>query len=243
MPLDKHGLHGIKYGLRKIVNKMGVEIFTLKKIPFGINHLSDVMSMGKLCDPRIIFDVGANIGQTSIDLRRVFKKTDIYAFEPIQSTYRVLAKNLIGTNVKAVNIGFGQREEKRKVFLQNLSELNSLVDSLNKPADSGTSEDVEISTIDNFCARNSIDCISFLKIDTEGFGLKVLSGAENLLKRAAIESIFIEVGFSERDKRHDNFCEVNKMLNKYSFRLLGFYDQWIENARLEYCNALFVLEK
>lgn len=241
--LDTLDLIGVKNSLRYILNKMGLEVFTLKKLPFGVNHLRDIGRMGKLHDLKVIFDVGANIGQTSTHLRNVFKKAEIYAFEPVHQTYQELNKKLLGADVKTVNIGFGDAEEKKRIFLQRSSILNSLVDSLNKPNRTGTCEEVEISTIDNFCAKNKIESISLLKIDTEGFGLKVLCGAEHLLKKASIEAIFIEVGFDENDKRHDSFFEVNKVLSEYSFRLVGFYDQRIENAKLEYCNAFFMLKK
>jgi FkbM family methyltransferase len=214
----------------------------MKRLPYGINHLNDVIREGELTDPSVIFDVGANIGQTSTYLRRAFCKSEIYAFEPVGSTYRELVENVSEKEVKAFNIGFGEKKEKLKVFLQNTSGLNSLVETLNKPTGSGEIEEVELSTIDSFCREKHISEISILKIDTEGFGLKVLHGSKDLLKKGAIKSVFIEVGFDDDDKRHDNFFEVNRVLRKYSFRLFGFYDQWIENSRLEYCNALFILE-
>jgi len=232
-----------KESLRRIINKLGVEFFTLKKFPFGINYLTDAINMSVLSNPKIIFDVGANIGQTSMHFRNAFKETEIFAFEPVRSTYEELTKNLIGANVKTFNLGFGERQATKKVFLQELSELNSLVESLNKPNDTGAAEEVQITTIDNFCENNNITRITLLKIDTEGFGLKVLSGTKTMLANAGVESILIEVGFSENDKRHDKFSEVYHVLSKYSFQLLGFYNQWIENSRLEYCNAFFVLNK
>jgi len=240
---DKFHKHGFKDGVRRIANKLGIEFYTLKKRPFGTNHLSDAISMGSLHNPKIIFDIGANIGHTSMQFREVFRGAEIYAFEPVRSTFLELTKNLNGTDVRAVNVGFGEREERKKIFLQNLSELNSLVDALNNANGTGASEEVEIVTLDNFCERKNISSISLLKIDTEGFGLNVLKGANTLLKKGAIESIFIEVGFSEHDKRHDYFFEVFKILSDCSFKLLGFYDQWIEDSKLEYCNAFFVLEK
>lgn len=232
-----------KRGLRRIAHKMGIEVYTLQHLPFGLNHLLDAIRKGELTNPDVIFDVGANIGQTSTYLRKAFPKSEIYAFEPVRSTYRELQKNVSDQRVKTFNIGLGDRGEKLKVYLQKESGLNSLVESLNKPNGSQVSEDAEITTIDNFCLENHIDKISLLKIDTEGFGLKVLKGAETLLKNGRVESVFIEVGFDYHDKRHDHFCKVYETLSAFSFKLFGFYNQWIEKSRLEYCNALFVLNQ
>lgn len=218
-----------------------MEVFTLKNLPYGINHLIDAMREGEIIDPKLIFDVGANIGQTSAYMRKAFVQSEIYAFEPVNSTFRELLKNVPDKEVKKFNIGFGDTEECVKIFLQQKTGLNSLVESLNKPVDSQSSEEVVVTTIDKFCQERQINEISLLKIDTEGFGLRVLKGAESLLKKGGVKSIFIEVGFDEEDLRHDHSCEVNKVLKGYSFKLFGFYNQWIDKARLEYCNAFFIL--
>ena len=41
-------------------------------------------------------------------------------------------------------------------------------------------EKVDIDTIDNYCAENSIDHIHLLKIDIEGHELDVLSGSKRM---------------------------------------------------------------
>ena len=125
-----------------------------------------------------------------------------------------------------------------KIFLQESDGLNSMVDSLNTPTGIGA-EEVDVTTIDDFCSEHEIKEVTFLKIDTEGFGLKVLEGAKGMLSSGKISWVFIEVGFSDQDQRHDSFCQVSKVLDHYSFRVFGLYNQWIENSKLEYCNALF----
>lgn len=233
----------VKKKLKKIIHKAGIEVFTLSKLPLGINHLRDSARHGDLKNPGIIFDVGANIGQTSVQLRDAFKQSEIYAFEPVGSTFCELVKNVSAKNIKSFNIGFGDKKAKNKIYIQSSSGLNSLVNVLNKPNETRHSEDVEISTIDSFCKENNISSISLLKIDTEGYGLRVLDGAKDMLGNGNIKWIFIEVGFNEQDKRHDNYHAVHKILTSYSFELFGLYNQWIEHSRLEYCNALFSLKK
>jgi FkbM family methyltransferase len=44
--------------------------------------------------------------------------------------------------------------------------------------DYSKSETVKLSTLDDYCEKNSIDRIDFLKMDVEGHELKVLKGAE-----------------------------------------------------------------
>jgi len=228
-----------KTALKDIARNLGLEIFILKTLPFGINHYRDMARFFQ-DKPQVVFDVGANIGQTSMSLRKFFPDSIIYAFEPVASTYTKLIDNTKDANVKAYNFGFGDEEKKSELFLQDDSGLNSLVEDLNKPKTINSSpEKVAITTLNNFCSQENIHIINFLKIDTEGYGLNVLNGAKRLLQKGNINWIFIEVGFNKNDKRHDSFKEVTDLLGSYSYHIFGFYEQWIENGRLEYCNALY----
>ena len=55
----------------------------------------------------VFFDVGANVGKTSVLLRNVFPKAEIWAFEPNQFTYDELAKEVSGQGIKCQNVGLG----------------------------------------------------------------------------------------------------------------------------------------
>ena len=46
--------------------------------------------------------------------------------------------------------------------------------------------DVEVDTVDRYCASNGIERIDFLKIDVEGFEEDVLRGATTMLKRKSV---------------------------------------------------------
>lgn len=227
----------IKQLTKKMMRGVGIEVFPTSSLPSGMNAFADIARVVDKFDPDVIFDVGANIGQSSMKYRSLFKG-EIYAFEPVGSTYKALVNNVARFDVKTFNLGFGDDSRKVKIFLQRSAGLNSMAESLNTSTGMGY-EEADVTTIDAFCDEQNIDKISFLKIDTEGFGLKVLDGARRMLARGRISWVFIEVGFSDDDKRHDNFCEVSKVLNQYSFSVFGFYDQWIKNSKLEYCNALF----
>ncbi len=54
----------------------------------------------------IFFDVGANIGNYALELRRHFPNAEIYSFEPVKSTFAVLAKNTYESNIKLCRIVF-----------------------------------------------------------------------------------------------------------------------------------------
>lgn len=51
---------------------------------------------------------------------------------------------------------------------------------------------VEVITVDSFCARHKIDHVRFLKLDIEGSELPALHGAAGMIARAAIDIIMVE---------------------------------------------------
>lgn len=229
----------IKDLTKKIIRKAGIEVYKSSSLPFGLDEFSDIRRTNAAFNPHTIFDVGANIGHQSMRYRAISKGT-IYAFEPVTSTYDQLVENVADYNIITHKIGFGDMHKIVSIHLQPAHGLNSITDSLNQSKGLG-SELITIKTIDSFCETNEINEISYLKIDTEGYGLKVLEGADMMLWNNKIKYVFIEVGFDINDKRHDYFPKVNKILEMCSFRLFGFYNQWIQNGKLEYCNALFKL--
>ena len=60
-----------------------------------------------------IIDVGANVGSFSIFANILFENPKIYAFEPLQPTFKLLEKNiaLYGGNIELFNIGISDKEE------------------------------------------------------------------------------------------------------------------------------------
>jgi FkbM family methyltransferase len=232
----------MKNSIRNILNGLGFEIFRYKRMPYGLNIFLDV-SRNLEIEPSVIFDVGANVGDLSLEFRKVFSNSRIFAFEPVKSTFNRLNENVSNADINTYQLGMGDSIEKKKIYLQNESSKNSLIESLSEVNSSSNFEEVTITTVDNFCSSENIDTIDILKIDTEGFGLKVLEGSRDLLSRGKVKSVFIEVGFDRNDLRHDFFCDVEIMLSRFGFNTFGFYDQWIEKSRLEFSNALFVLEE
>ena len=80
-------------------------------------------------------------------------------------------------------------------------------------------EEVNTSTLDDFCLKNKIENIDLLKIDTEGHEKEVLQGASSLLLNKKIKYILIEFHLS---KMYQNYSTgyLKKFLAKSNFLLL-----------------------
>jgi len=95
-----------------------------------------------------------------------------------------------------------------------------------------TQEEVNTSTLDDFCLKNKIENIDLLKIDTEGHEKEVLQGASSLLLNKKIKYILIEfhlskmyqnysTGYLEEFLAKSNFL----LLKKFKFPFLSFEDR------------------
>jgi FkbM family methyltransferase len=153
----------------------------------------------------IVFDVGANIGDYSMLVRRHLPSALIYAFEPAEPVYRQLTQNLNArgdVKAKSYNIGFSDAEKDVELYSYAIEGREiSLLASLDRRLPTqvletriSSSERIQTKTIDGFCADNAIDRIDFLKLDVEGHELAILRGAGRLLASGAISMIQFEFG-------------------------------------------------
>lgn len=147
----------------------------------------------------VFFDVGANIGEFSTALSKIYPAARIYSFEPSKYTFEKLTANTKQyQNINRVNLGMGSEKTEMPIYTYE-SELDSghasvfkdVLDGLHK-ADKLVEQIIQIGTIKEYCDEQGIEKIDFLKIDTEGFELEVLRGAKQLIDERKITMIQFE---------------------------------------------------
>jgi len=160
------------------------------------NTLADLL---KADAKPVFFDVGANIGDFSLELRKRFPQAEIHSFEPVKTTYNLLEQAAAGKQIQLHNIGFSNSMGKGELF-NTVSKDNNTIASAYKDVfheifkmdeELGVIE-FEMDTIDNFCLSNGIKEIDFLKLDVEGHEFSVLQGAVNMLSNNHIKIIQFE---------------------------------------------------
>jgi FkbM family methyltransferase len=215
---------------------------TTRYVPLGLSAFYDIQRFNGVRDVGVIFDVGANTGQTAWGLTKYFRRSEIYCFEPVAATHAILERNY-GRKARCVKMALGRQIGVKTIQLFSDSELNTFSEARGAARPLG-SETVPVTTVDHFCADNGITQVGLLKLDVQGWELEVLEGARGMLDRRAIRFIFAEVGFRDRDTDMQAFAPLNDHLGALGYELCGFYDpfRWGKaKSILGFANALYIL--
>lgn len=155
-------------------------------------------------DMRVIFDVGANVGDWSREAARTWPDATIHAFEPAGATFAEYVEATAGLNVRPVRAALSDRRDQATLHavpgesaLSSLYERDLVVQGMSMTE----VETVDQITLDDYCADAGIEHIDLLKIDAEGHDLMVLRGARGLIDSGSIDLIQFEFGGANIDSR------------------------------------------
>ena len=168
----------------------------------------------------VVFDVGANEGHWIDEVLRYSPQAIIHAFEPQKKLAEIIA--LKYPNIQINNVGVGEAKGYLDLYdyadhsgSQHASLLKGVIDGIHKG--SARSQRVMIESLDEYCEKQNIHHIDFLKIDVEGYEMNVLKGANKILQSKKVEVIQFE------------FNEMNVVAGKF---LNDFYQLFQDNYRL-----------
>ena len=139
------------------------------------------------------------------------------------------------------NLALGSKSTELKFFENSCSDMSSFL----SPGKDHWGEienviTVQVDTVDRYCRQHSIREIDLLKIDTQGYDLEVLRGAEQMLSQSLIKSVLVEITFIEIYQGAPRFDEVLSFLLNSNFRLISLYDVVFRRDALAWADALFV---
>ena len=199
-----------------------------------------------------IFDVGANIGQTTRELRGLFPAAFIHAFEPTPASRdQFLLQHGRDPRVRLWPYALSDQPGPIEFFVNKRSMTNSLLPS--EPAsaqwvgaenvENVTTIRVERKTLDEFCAEQTVSRLDILKLDIQGSELDALRGAAGLLERKAIGYICLEAPFLPLYRGQPMFHEIVQFLEPWGYRVYGLFKlARHESDRLLFADALFFRE-
>lgn len=222
--------------------------YDLHSLPIGSLTLRDLEF--DLCylikgQKPVVFDVGANTGQ-SIDLfRRTLHAPNIISFEPNPALAEHLKQKYADNGVVIERMALGSSEGTDRFNIFERDDLSSMLelhrDKRNPFSNTALKRtiSVAITTVDLYVTKYGFEFIDLLKIDTQGFDLEVLRGAVGMLKQRAVGIVLVEVNFTPFYLNQANFGDIERFLAENGYGLLTFYEVFRLNACIGWATACF----
>lgn len=197
----------------------------------GVDPIGDLRHCLPGFAPAVVFDVGANVGQSAAVFAREFPQAEILCFEPVSSVFAELERRFArSSRVRCFRCALGADARTSAIVLSGSTQHHIAAHPL---ADDADGESVEVRTLDEVCRERGIAHIGLLKIDTEGHDLDVLRGAEGLLGDQAVDVVEVEAGMNPENATHVPFETLKHHLEGHGYRLFGIYEQKEEWPTLE----------
>lgn len=237
----------IKKAIKKLLGKFGISPYVY--FTYKYNKPLEIKKKIFNKDEIVIFDVGAYDGRSALEYLKVFPKSKIYSFEPTKKSFEKLNKNFgIHSNITIFNTALSDFKGETDFYINNSGLTNSLLKLSDTRINNEvfnlkekTTEKVVVTTLDFFSEEMNIDKINILKIDVQGAELKVLKGAEALLKDKRIDALFIEVEFIKLYADQPLFHDISSFLYQYDYHLYSLYNLTSsKEGQMVYGDALFL---
>ena len=166
-----------------------------------------------------VIDVGGNNGEVALRVgKKIGSEGCVVSFEPLSVNVERFKANMLLNpaidNIVLVYIGVGDTEGMFSIVNDRPDNLGmGWIEEVN--ATSGMelcdTEDVVVTTLDNFIPSMKLDHIDFIKIDVEGFELKVLTGASHIISSHR-PKLFIEVVEEHLERKNTSALELVEYL-------------------------------
>jgi FkbM family methyltransferase len=192
-----------------------------------------------------VLDVGANEGQTIDLILQHFKIPTIHAFEPSTCSFEKLVKRGYGANVRLYRIAVGDTDGFIDLINYADSRLSSVLALDSSPENRFRltqeidRESVAIKKVDTHILEESIDNVDLLKIDTQGFDLSVLQGANDALCRGVIAFVMVEINFVDMYEGQASATGIHEFLVSRGFMVVDYYEKVRQGDVLAWCTALY----
>jgi len=220
----------MKHMLRKLIQGFGYDLYRYPEACERLlPHLKLLLPV--YCIDTVI-DVGANVGQFATQMRSLNSNISIHSVEPNPDVYKSLAATAAGDNRWTPHeCALGRSSGRVMLNVFSSSDFSSCL-----PANEfGTQRfqesltvtrtvEVELKTLDELVGDLSSAAIGskmLLKLDTQGFDMEVLLGADAVLER--VQVLVTEASLQPLYQNAPLFPEVLEFMKSKGFKLSGFF--------------------
>jgi FkbM family methyltransferase len=221
---------GIKSRLRKNPLARSAREFLSRVSSIADSPFKSVVQHLKESNVSSVLDVGANVGQFGLDIRRHGFQGQIISYEPVKETFAVLAHTALKHQPwKAMQIGMGATESESSIYISGNAGLSSSLLQIgpihltNFPESATIStQKVLISTVDRQIDLLGVDPKTvMLKLDVQGYESEVLKGAPRYLSE--IPLCYLEVSMISLYEGEITFLPILNMLSESGHQVIDVF--------------------
>lgn len=195
---------------------------------------------------KTVFDIGANTGEYSKEMRALLPHAHIYAFEPLGDCFAHLEATMHGDQrFHALNVALGDSNGEsiiqRSSFhpSSSLLPMSDLHKKLYPKSKDATEETIQVMRLDDAVKDISFETPLFIKMDVQGFEDKVIKGGPNTLAKAA--ALQIETSFVPLYEGQPLFDDIYQLVRSLGFAYRGEVARhYNKEDQLIYQDSIFI---
>ncbi len=212
----------------------------------SLGHLDSLELLELLAPepPRVIHDIGANVGTWTCLAKSLYPGAAVEAFEPLEAHKGDFVRwTAPWKDVRLHSVALGPRDGSVTLEMTDFADATSVLPLTDEGrrtfniAPAGRRE-VPMATLDGLVASGLVRAPDLLKLDVQGYEIEALRGGDRSLRGA--RAVICEVSFRRFYERQPLFAEVVAYLAERGFLLHAF--GWSLNAGepLSQADALFL---
>ena len=208
----------LKYKIRKIVNKFGIDVYPLDYRNSVQSYLQALIAQHNLTE---IWDVGANSGQYAQMLRFLNYRGKIISFEALPNAYSVLETKSKTDPSWIVNGPFAiGTQTGRVIFYETVDSVSS---SILRPKFSNIAQKIEVDVkpLSEFIPEPASAGQKLLKLDVQGAEVDVIKSCGNNINY--FEFIQLEASIKPLYDDEINYIQIIELLDTIGFQPIFFF--------------------
>jgi FkbM family methyltransferase len=156
---------------------------------WGIKDVGKDRLLSRIQPGDVFLDVGANIGEICLHAALgVGNGGKVFAFEPIPLNIKHLSHHLslnptLKERVEIFPFALGEKDREQVPFVHPRPDNLGMIRVQSKSASGAPFAAVEMRSLDSFWTQKTVNRLDGIKIDVEGYELKMLRGAEKCILR------------------------------------------------------------
>jgi FkbM family methyltransferase len=180
----------VKTLIQSLLRPFGLRLSRLDNVrgpDYGASVLFSILKRFNF-SPHHVLDIGANHGNWTRAAIQYFPEAEYVLIEP-QDHLKAYVQDLIdsGHKIRWINAGVADKPGKLRFYVSDRDDSSTFLPREEQPQARTVSETMaEVKTLDDIVSAYNLPAPDLVKIDAEGFDLKVMQGASTLIGKTDV---------------------------------------------------------